>query len=305
MSRSHAMGLSPVFIIGGSRTGSEMLKTMLCEGSEQDFVDELFLLCPRWLHPDLKSTIERHVGSLTAPGAHDRLVSFLFSGKPYGWLWENAATQLDRALLSERLRTRPLSLRNIFDAVMQVHAEMRDKTRLGAKFPVHYAFTHRLLDWYPDCRLLHTVREPKAVYASQGAKYLSSEDSVLTRNLMRFKQFVHINIQVTWTGRLHRQLQGRPNYRVVRYEDLVRRPETELREICDFAGLRFDDAMLRPKRYGSSYGRQAGARGVDESSLERWRRELSPLTAFFMDAMHPVARRRFGYHEADGEVRAS
>ena len=64
----------PVFIIGGSRTGSEMLKTMLCESPEQDFVDELFLLCPRWLHPDLDSMIRRHVGSLDGPGALDRLL---------------------------------------------------------------------------------------------------------------------------------------------------------------------------------------------------------------------------------------
>ena len=81
-----------------------MLKTMLCEGPEQDFVDELFLFCPRWLHPDLDSMIRRHVGSLTADGAVDRLLDFLYSGKPYGWFWANVESQLDRALLAERLR---------------------------------------------------------------------------------------------------------------------------------------------------------------------------------------------------------
>ena len=292
---------SPVFIIGGSRTGSEMLKTMLCEGPEQDFVDELFLFCPRWLHPDLDSMIQRHVGSLSADGAVDRLLEFLYSGRPYGWFWANAETQLDRTLLAERLRERPLSLQHLFDAVMRTHAETRGKTRLGAKFPTHYAYTDRLLEWYPDCRLLHTVREPKAVYASQGAKYLSPGDSALSRGLTRFKQFVHINIQVSWTGRLHRQLRDRPNYQVVRYEDMVGSPEETLRGVCDFLDLRFDEAMLSPKRYGSSFGRTAGARGVDDRSLERWRRDLSPLTVFLMDALHPVARRRFGYHDANGE----
>jgi len=49
----------PVFIIGGSRTGSEMLKTMLSASPEIDFVDELFLYCPRWLHKDLATNISR------------------------------------------------------------------------------------------------------------------------------------------------------------------------------------------------------------------------------------------------------
>ena len=53
--------------------------------------------------------------------------------------------------------------------------------------------------------------------------------------------------------------------------------------------------MLMPKRYGSSYGKVADARGIDGSSLERWRREVSPLTARMIDVLHPVARRRFGY----------
>ncbi len=286
---------APVFIIGGSRTGSEMLKTMLCEGSQQDFVDELFLYCPRWLHPDLESTIRRHVGTLSGPGALDRLLDFLYSGAAYGWFWENAAEQLDRDLLRSRLREGPLDMRHLFDAVMRTHAEMRGKTRIGAKFPTHYSYTDRLLEWYPDCRLLHTIREPKAVYASQAAKYVKPDDSAFARHSMRFKQFVHINLQVTWTARLHRKLRHLPNYRLVRYEDSVREPEQSLRSICEFLGLTYEEAMLMPKRYGSSYGKIPGARGVDEGSLERWRRDLSPITAWSIDALHPLARRRFGY----------
>jgi hypothetical protein len=288
-------GEGPVFIIGGSRTGSEMLKTMLCESPEQDFVDELFLLCPAWLHPDLASGLERHVGDLTADGALDRLVAFLYSGKPYGWFWEHAEEQLDSDLLRKRLQERPLSLRNLFDAVMRTHADMRGKTRLGAKFPTHYSYTDRLLEWYPDCRLLHTTREPKAVYASQSAKHTSADDPAWDRAAMRFKQFVHINLQVSWTGHWHRRLAGRENYRLVRYEDIVGNPEASLRGICAFLRLEFHDRMLNPKRYGSSFVKVRGARGIDSASVERWRRELSPLTARLIDTLHPLARRRLGY----------
>ena len=78
---------APVFIIGGSRTGSEMLKTMLSASPQLDFVDEIFLYCPRWLHKDLASNIRQHVGSLTRPGARKKLIELLFSDIPYGWFW--------------------------------------------------------------------------------------------------------------------------------------------------------------------------------------------------------------------------
>ncbi len=284
----------PVFIIGGSRTGSEMLKTMLCEGGEQDFVDELFLLCPGWLHPDLESGLRSQVGDPNAPGVLDRLLEYLFSGKPYGWIWQKADEQLDRELLRAELSGKRLDLRAIFLGIMRSHAIMRGRTRIGAKFPTHYSYTRRLLEWFPGCKLLHTTREPKAVYASQAAKYLASDDPAWRRGYKRFQQFVHINLQISWTGRLHRRLAGLPNYRLVRYEDVIRDPATALRSICGFLDLEFRDAMLSPKRYGSSFDR-GGSQGVASVSLDRWREELAPATIWLMDALHPVARRRFGY----------
>lgn len=290
----------PVFIIGGSRTGSEMLKTMLCRGSEQDFVNELFLLCPRWLHPDLRSTIDRHVGSLDATDALDRLLDFLYSGIPYGWIWENAGQQLDRSLLREALQGRRLTLATIFDAIMHTHAAMRGKSRIGAKFPMHYSQTPLLLEWYPDCRLVHTVREPRAVYASQAAKYLVPEASRPRRWWERARQFVHINIQTSWTARLHRQLCGHENYRLVRYEDVIAHPRRELGRLCDFLELTYSDDMLQPNRYGSSFGNAPADHGVSRDSLERWRRELRPATASLIKLLHPLARRRFGYTDKGG-----
>ena len=163
----------PVFIIGGSRTGSEMLKTMLSASIELDFVDELFLRCPRWLHRDLALNIRQSVGPLDSEGATDRLMDLLFSGEPYGWFWSVVDEQLDREMLRAELKLGPLTLRSVFRAIMVVHALMRDKKSIGAKFPLHYSLTPLLISWFPNCRIIHTTREPKAVYASQASKYIA------------------------------------------------------------------------------------------------------------------------------------
>jgi hypothetical protein len=286
---------SPVFIVGGSRTGSEMLKTMLSLSPKLDFVDEIFLLCPWWLHSDLRRSIKRHVGDLAEAGALDRLMDLMYSGKPYGWFWSAIDQGVDRDLLHAELAKSDLSLRAIFDALMCTHASATGKSGIGAKFPLHYSYTDTLVDWYPDCRIIHTTRNPKAVYASQAAKYIRANDGLLRKSYKRSLQFVHINIQTTWTARLHRQMKDMPNYRLLRYEDVIKNPETELRKLCDFLQVPFLDAMLNPHQYGSSFDKIGASRGVDNSSLERWRKTISPWTARLIDVLQKVPSRNLGY----------
>jgi hypothetical protein len=219
-----------------------------------------------------------------------------------GWIWSEAERMLDRTILRSELAKEPLTHKNIFDAILRTSAQMQGKLIKGAKFPVHYSQTQQLLEWYPDCRLIHTTRNPKAVYASQAAKYLSSDQSRFARAYMRLKQFVHINIQISWTARIHRQLSPLPNYLLVRYEDMVLDSEQEIRRICEFLAIEFLDEMLQPEQFGSSYNRIGQNRqGIDSSSLERWRTSISRFSAGLIDWLHPRAMRILGY--SDGRSR--
>ena len=285
----------PIFIIGGSRTGSEMLKTMLSASPEIDFVDEAFFHCPRWLHKDLATNIRQHVGSLEADDAVDKLLELLYSGIPYGWLWSEVEQELDRDLLRAELSKDALTQRSILASVMNVHAAMRGKTGVGAKFPVHYSMTNKLVEWFPECRLIHTTRSPKDVYASQAAKYTTSSQNWVARNFSRLQQFAHINIQTTWTARCHLNFQTYPNYRLVRYEDVVTNPEEAIRDLCEFLDVPFVEQMLAPNQYGSSYGNKKERRGIATKSIGRWREKISPAAAKFMDIAHRRAYRILGY----------
>jgi len=286
----------PVFIIGGSRTGSTMLRTILNKSPEIDLADELHFYSLPWLRRDVATNIRKQVGRLDSPHALDKLMSLLYSGAAEGWFWQEAERLLDRDMMRRQLSSRPLTMQNIFHAILVVHAEMRNKARCGSKFPTHYLFTDKLLEWYPDCRLVHTTRNPKAVYASQANKYLSEEQSWFSRGYMRFRQFVHINIQLTLTARLHKQLHELPNYQLVRYEDVVQDPVSEIQRVCDFLEIDFLPQMLSPERFGSSFDRPGVVgEGIETSSLERWRTSIHPLTAKLMDLGHRRAIRILGY----------
>lgn len=286
----------PVFIIGGSRTGSTMLKTILHNSPEINLTDEMHFYSLPWLRRSVAASVRKHVGKLDTPRSLDRLMDLLYSGIMDNWFWSNAERQLDRDLLRLELSSRSLSMQNIFHAILVVHAKMRDRRRFGAKFPTHYSYSDKLLEWYPNCLLLHTTRNPKAVYASQARKYVSEDQNWFARAFLRSQQFVHINIQITWTARLHRQLRNLPNYRLVRYEDMVIDPESEIRQICDFLEIDFLPDMLTPKRYGSSYEKPGVVgKGIETSSLERWQSSIHPLTARAIDVAHRRATRILGY----------
>ncbi len=286
---------SPVFIIGGSRTGSEMLKPMLSASEDLDFVDELFLYFPRRLHKDLYSNIKGLLDNTANSASVERLLDVLYSGVPYGWFWTNIEEQLDRGMLASELKERPLSMHNLFDSVMKVDAKMRNKNGIGAKFPMHFSDSRKLIKWYPNCRLIHTTRNPKAVYASQSAKYITGEESSLVCAYKKFQQFVHVNIQTWWTARMHQSLQNNSNYLLVRYEDIIKDPQLQVTRICQFLDIEFVAEMLEPQQYGSSFTTIGGDRGIHLSSLEKWRTKISPFTAMVIDRVHPFAYRMLGY----------
>lgn len=275
-----------------------MLKSILAASDEVDFVSELLMLCPWWLHKDLNSTIRKHVGDLENPGAVDRLIELLYSDDHDGRHWAPIKRDIDREMLREELSKDSLSIKALLRAIMVVHARKRGKLRIGAKFPLHYSYTHKLLEWFPDCQLIHTTRNPKAVYASQSNKYITPELGFAARAYLWLQQFAHINIQIAWTARLHRKLCVLPNYRLVRYEDVVLEPEATLRNLCDFIGISLTDKMLSPQQFNSSFQMTEDSRhGIDKRSLDRWRTTISPATAFMIDAGHRRASRMLGYDD--------
>jgi len=289
----------PVFIIGGSRTGSEMLKTMLSMSPEIDFVDELFLLSPRWLHKDLWRSIQANVGNLGDSRARQRLVDFIFSGIPYGWVYSVADEKFDRNVLQQQIEDVEITAGNILAALMKAHAERSGKCALGAKFPLHYGYTEKLIDWFPGCKMIHTTRDPRAVYASQANKYLKNCRGQFSRGWMKFRQFIHINIQISWTASIHSRFCHSPNYRLVRYEDLVRDAGSEMRSLCEFLEVEYNDNMLEPEQYGSSYQDMNSRRGINADSMDTWRSKISPLTAGLIWKTHGRARKLMGYDEID------
>ena len=173
---SAAKGHRPeaVFIVGVSRSGTTLLRRILEASDEIAIATENHFL-GHVLPREGARYYFRRLGALTDDATVRRLVDYIYGGEfqrqsrwrevsPY-WRWlarEVTPTEFGRALLaSERTE------RGLFAALMRVYADHLGRPVMGEKTPAHLAYVDTLLEWFPDARVVHMLRDPRAVYVSE------------------------------------------------------------------------------------------------------------------------------------------
>jgi hypothetical protein len=100
--------------------------------------------------------------------------------------------------------------------------------------------------------------------------------------------------------RLHEEYERRypGQYETVRFEDLVADPQAELRRICHFLTIPFEERMVdEVKMVGSSFSAQRIVRGAgfDRSAAVRWRQHIHPLVRGWFSVVGRGSLKKFGY----------
>lgn len=288
--------MKPVFIIGGSRTGSELLKNIIRKYTEIDFVPEMFMLSPGWLHKDFKTSAEALLDKNSQLYDVQATLDLIYSGDLYGFFWTRVE-ELDRSELQKKIDENGSTLYGIFKSILQVHAKVKNKSVPGAKFPVHYSRAHMLKEWFPECKIIHTTRDPRAIYVSQSNKYTKSSNSYLSNVWIKFKHFTHIVIQSLWTAKIHNEMKGSHSYYLFKYEDFLSDPVNCMKNLSSFLEVEYRSEMAEPEIYSnSSFNDQRGTgRGLQTSSASSWKKRINPLTKKLMNILCGRAMKVFNY----------
>lgn len=151
------------------------------------------------------------------------------------------------------------------------HGKQRITEASGAKRwaqkATSYAFyVEDILKSLPTSRLIFLLRNPLDLGAS--LKRRGNWARVL-RMMWGWNRGVRIMHQWKGDGRVL----------LLRYEDLVRKPEPLLRKVCSFAGLSFNEALLEVphvNRAETPYNTESSAKGLDDSRVYCYRDVLSP-----------------------------
>jgi hypothetical protein len=163
---------------------------------------------------------------------------------------------------------------------------------------------------FPQMKFIEIVRDPRAVCASKNVKAEKYPWLFLCRQWRKLAAIAwsHTKQWKSLTGRVL----------LVRYEDLVREPEKQIRRMTDFLALPFAPEMLDSRNYiggdgeqwiqNSSFDSQTGA--VNDSSLEKWRNVLREEEIGFIESICGPEMHLLGYEPvvstaADGVVSLS
>lgn len=193
--------------------------------------------------------------------------------------------RLDLQALETRLLQDGTSYPAFFAALLRFYAETHGKQRCGEKTPEHALFTETLCEWYPDAAIIHVVRDPRDVVAS-------------LRHLPWAPNNAIGNARLWFTRNLAaRRSRHRPQYLLVRYEELVTQPEGELRRICAFLGEDYSPAMLVPN-WDPTADRpwfQRAEQSVTTARIGTWRTELSEADVALVEWVLGAHMKTFGY----------
>jgi hypothetical protein len=277
-----------IFIVGVSRSGTTLTRRILDRHSRIGIATENHYLGHLLAWEGARHYFRR-VGDLRDDAAVGRLVELIYSGElqrrsrlrelsPY-WHW--LTERVPRADLEARLLASDRTERGIFAALLRLYADRRGKAVMGEKTPAHLAYAETLLAWFPDGRIVHCLRDPRAIYVSELRRRTEDPASVPYRQLVRTPRLLalFVLLQVVWAWaaavQRHRTLRRRypDRYRVLRFEDLVAQPAATLGDLCAFLGVALEPRMLEQKV--TSRGANVGQAGFDAGAADRWRSAIS------------------------------
>lgn len=252
----------PIFVLGCPRSGTTLFRTMLHAHPRIAIPPESRFVMPTYYQ-------RSRFGDLTTVAGRTSLAEWIVDRPDSRF----RVFDLDPEELKHKIVNGPPTVGSAIGVVFQEYSRRFDKPRWGDKRPAYYSFVDELDHMFPDAQFLHLIRDGRACVASLKEQPWYEHDPV--------------PCMATWmlavdSARESGRKLGADRYLELRYEDLLARPEAELRRVCEFLDEDYDPAMCEPEkiadRVNPSYyeqRRQIGE-GLYTKSVEAWRDKLTP-----------------------------
>lgn len=271
------MSSEPIFVAGPDRSGTSLMFALLASHPQISMVRRTNMW--RYFH--------RRYGDL---GQADHFERCLTDMVRYNRMKHLAP---DPERIRREFKQGQPTYGRLFALFHQHHAERQGKPRWGDKslHTEHYA--DRVLEEYPDARIIHMTRDPRDRYASVRKRH--------GRDLARVGAATGRWLVSMWRAERNRR-RFPDNYKVVRFESLVNDLEATVRDVCAFIHVEYTPAMLAmdgaPEHTNSggnsSFG-QIEPGTVSKQPVGRFRQVLSSAEIAFIQLCAGRSMQTFGY----------
>lgn len=315
----------PIFIVGLPRTGSKLLMNIINNNAQANYhiANEVQFFGHSFLGRVLQG--RRGIMAIVesernGPGqvCWDRVVERLYAGEAKGVHWNGLKAgwlNIPKSRLLQALSETDGTAKSVYSAILSTQ-EM-EHSAYGDKSGPNLYFVDNLLRWFPDGKILHIIRDPRAILTSQHKRLMAmlehtnkSSKLVIGIKKLCYSPVILLYILTYWGRAIRiddRLAKSHPqNYLRVQFEELVANPEATTRRICQFLSLPWDRKMVQPPKRDSSYIDPADVQktiergtGMDREAAERWRQHIRPWMASILRIYGRLfyfgALERFGY----------
>jgi hypothetical protein len=282
-----------VFIVGLPRTGTTLTRAILNRSAEVSIAMGESHFLGSLKRPGFWRELTA-VGDIKTDEGARAVVEHIY--RQQDTFWVPITSKVGRDEFLRQLLNSERNDRALFELAIRLAAE--GKPIPGEKSPGHIFAVPTLLEWFPTAKIIHTFRDPRAIYVSQRRK--QTQKGKARRSKSFGELYASSGFVVAWRRivelhhRYQRQYPGR--YCLSRYEDIVKDPRSSVRRLCDFLAIDFADAMLEQQvSINSSFLPHEQVPGFDTQAVDRWKQHIHPLAQGWLTFCLKKQLREFGY----------
>jgi hypothetical protein len=249
----------PIFIVGVPRSGTTLLRLILNAHSRIGIATETHFLRIFW-------SARQKYGDLEKNCNLDAMWSDLKGSK---YLKDLNLKNIEEIRL--KVNNGERSYKNIFRTLLTEYAEQRGKVRWGEKTPGHLEFVEDLVAFFPDCKIIHVIRDPRDVCLS--FKKVPWGSNNVYSNARLWNRYIDLCE--------NKSFYKCAAYIEVKYEELVTNPKKQIEHICKFIGEKAEDQMLYFYQFAGQYlekdepWKNGCFNPLTSENIGKWRRELT------------------------------
>lgn len=257
---------APIFLTGFARSGTTWVNRLMLDYFDAGFVNEgQFII-------GFGRRIRRY-GDLAIAGNRERLVRDLAKDRFFSILSSNYKVDMDWNRISGSAGTFAEVVKDILSQI----AEQTGKRRIGSKYPVFGRHLDLLNELFPDCRVIHVVRD--------GRDCALSHKHVTWGHQNTYSAAAHWRAYIRMTRHSAKAMADR--YLEVRYEDLLLEPQATMRTLERFITGTLEYEIT--KRFVED------GRLLKTDRAGRWRRDMPTRDQAIFEAVAGDTLKRCGY----------
>ena len=294
-------------MVGVARSGTTLMRNLLERSDRIAIARENHFLGHLFGFRGVRHFL-RKAGDLAAEDTIRRIVEMIYADKgerlsrwrEVSIYWRWLVANMPREELERRLLAAERTERGLMATFMRAYADTLGRPIMGEKTPAHLTYVDTLLDWFPNGRVVHMIRDPRAVFVSDLRRRRTKPRrpmSWLDKVPGLLSLIVLLQVTLTWrdAARRHSAFQRRypDRYMLVKFEDVVSRPDDVLPRLFLFLGVELPADPTNVDVYARGYN--VGQHGIDSGATDRWRTHIGRLPRVWLSVVLRSHMRRLGY----------